>query len=77
MERETNMTREELKTVASRIEKQAQTADRVQRLKLQPKVSRLVQDFRSEGMVVPASLYSLNENLTEDVVEARFDNMPV
>ena len=52
-------------------------ANAASRLKLQPQLTRFVQDMQKSGAAVPPSLKNLNEQLLDEAIEARFDNLPV
>lgn len=47
------------------------------RAALQADLKQLVQDMMESGMAVPCDLRNMDEILTEELVEAQFDNMPV
>ncbi len=47
------------------------------RLKLQPKFAQVLHEMRSTGTAVPPKLRNLHEQLLEEAIEARFDNLPV
>lgn len=42
-----------------------------------PQLHELVGDFARKGVGVPASLRQLQEDLTNEAIESRFDNMPI
>lgn len=44
---------------------------------MQADLKQLVQDMMESGMAVPCDLRNMDEILTEELVEAQFDNMPV
>lgn len=48
-----------------------------QRLQLQPKLTQMVDDIQKSGVPVPPQLRNLSEQLLEEAIEARFDNLPV
>lgn len=52
-------------------------ASAMRRLELQPKFSRMIADMQRSGQPVPARLRNLHEQLLEEAIEARFDNLPV
>jgi hypothetical protein len=47
------------------------------RLELQPQFSQVIADLISEGTQVPLRMKRLEAALTDEAVEAKFDNMPV
>lgn len=47
------------------------------RLELQPKFSQVIADLVAEGTHVPLRLKRLEASLTDEAIEAKFDNMPV
>lgn len=71
------MTQHNLIKTAESLEHQIAAADAVARLKLQPQFSRVLEQLTAEGANVPARLRELDAALVDEVVEARFDNMPV
>lgn len=52
-------------------------ADKKTRVALQSKVHRLVCEMKRHGVKVPRHLSHLDCELTEEAVEAQFDNLPV
>lgn len=48
-----------------------------ERIKLQPQLSRVVHDMELSGAAIPPKLRNLHEQLLEEVLEARFDNLPI
>ena len=71
------MTIHELRKAASGIEAEVARASFARRCAMQPAVQNMVRQFEAEGLAVPASLKALDDALMQDVIEARFDNMPV
>lgn len=71
------MTYEELKMTAENMERQIAGAAADQRLALQPQFARVLDRMAEQGEPVPARLRRLEAALVEEVIEARFDNMPV
>ncbi|MFD3190169.1 hypothetical protein ACFMPD_07820 [Sedimentitalea sp. HM32M-2] len=71
------MTYEELKMTAESMERQIAGAAADQRLALQPQFARVLDRMAEQGEPVPARLRRLEAALVEEVIEARFDNMPV
>ena len=47
------------------------------RLALQPEFERLLRHMSRDGLHVPARLRNLDAELTSEVIEARFDNVPL
>lgn len=47
------------------------------RLKLQPEFGRVLQELEQNGAAIPARLRNLHEQLLEEAIEARFDNLPI
>ena len=52
-------------------------ASGAKRLQLQPKLARFLSSMERDGIAVPKRLKKLNADLIDEVVEARFDNMPI
>lgn len=71
------MTRQELLETARIIEAEIAGTSIARRQALQPQVNRIVQQMRQGGLRVPSRLRRFDAELTEELVEARFDNMPV
>lgn len=71
------MTEHELFSEAERLERRISAADAQQRLAQQPQFSRVLARLELQGMAVPQRMRRLDAALTEEVVEARFDNIPV
>ena len=71
------MTRDELQSEAERLERQLDTACADQRLSLQPQISAVVARMEETGHAVPQRLRRLEAALTDEAVEAKFDNMPI
>lgn len=57
--------------------RQISDASAAQRLELQPKLGRMIEDMQKAGIAVPARLRNLHEQLLDEVIEARFDNLPI
>ena len=53
------------------------TANSALRLQLQPQLTRMVEDMQKSGAPVPPRLRNLNEQLLDEAIEARFDNLPI
>jgi hypothetical protein len=47
------------------------------RRRMQPEFNRVLVTLRLDGVPVPAHLRRLDSELLDEVIEARFDNMPV
>ncbi|NIZ09978.1 hypothetical protein [Pseudooceanicola sp. HF7] len=41
------------------------------------KLHELVGDFSRKGVVVPSKLRQMQEDLTNEAIESRFDNLPI
>lgn len=52
-------------------------ADERGRLALQPKLQRLLAQMNATGTRVPAKLSDLHDQILEEAIEARFDNLPI
>ncbi|MCR9113386.1 MAG: hypothetical protein NXH84_08940 [Rhodobacteraceae bacterium] len=48
-----------------------------QRYLLQPELDRLIDRMQAAGLDVPATVRTLNEELSDEAIEAQFDNLPV
>ncbi len=57
--------------------RQISEATAAQRLELQPKLGRMIEDMQKAGLSVPVRLRNLHEQLLDEVIEARFDNLPI
>lgn len=62
---------------AEQLEQKLEGADLDLRLKLQPKLSLVIDRLRAEGAEIPRHLRHLDSILAEEAVEAQFDNMPI
>ncbi|SMO77342.1 hypothetical protein [Ruegeria faecimaris] len=71
------MPRIDLYSEAEQLEKKLKGASVDTRLALQPSVTKVIEKMRLQGVEVPARLRRLDAALCEDVMEARFDNLPV
>ncbi len=71
------MTAQDLFTEAERLEQKLNGAGLETRLELQPHVSMVLDKMRAQGVQIPSRLRRLDAALCEDVLEARFDNMPI
>lgn len=48
-----------------------------QRYLLQPELDRLIDRMQAAGLDVPAAVRTLSEELSDEAIEAQFDNLPV
>lgn len=48
-----------------------------ERLLLQPEFNLILTNLKLQGVNIPVHLRNLNARLTDEVVEARLDNLPV
>ena len=62
---------------ADALEQEIATANSALRLQLQPQLTRMVEDMQKSGAPVPPRLRNLNEQLLDEAIEARFDNLPI
>lgn len=67
----------DFKAGADALVQEITTANAALRLQLQPQLSRIVEDIQKSGGQVPPRLRNLSEQLLEEAIEARFDNLPV
>lgn len=67
----------DLKRRAENLESLIATSGLNKRLRLQPEFSMVLQRLRDQGEHVTPRLRNLDELLTDEVMESRFDNMPV
>ena len=68
---------QDLIKVAEHLEQKIVRANGAGRLALQPEFSQLLDRIRGAGLKVPTRLRQLDDRLSDEVVEDRFDNMPV
>ncbi len=71
------MTIDELKQRAENLEEQISRAKAETRIALQPQFSTVLELMAAEGAQVPVRMRQLDAALVEEVIEARFDNMPI
>ncbi|WP_425046221.1 hypothetical protein [Primorskyibacter sp. S87] len=71
------MSSKSLLDIAKHLEAKIEAANTDSRLKLQPEFSALIARMLSEGEAVPVRMRRLEASLSDEAVEARFDNMPV
>lgn len=62
---------------ASDLARKISQADAAERLRLQPKFDRALQNMRLEGVPVPRKFMNLYDELLDEAIEAQFDNLPV
>ena len=62
---------------AETLEAEIQRASATARISLQPRLQKVLTHLEADGVRVPRRLKKLNADLIDEVVEARFDNMPV
>lgn len=62
---------------ADDLARQIKEANASARLRLQPQFGRVLQELEQAGTRVPARLRNLHEQLLEEAIEARFDNLPI
>lgn len=67
----------ELKVTAENLEERISVAKAETRIALQPQFSSVIDRMVAEGAQVPARMRRLDAVLVEEVIEARFDNLPV
>lgn len=67
----------ELMIKAERLEQRISGSTGDQRLELQPEFSGVIARLCESGEQVPLRLKRLEATLSDEAVEARFDNMPV
>jgi hypothetical protein len=71
------MTRLQLCESAEIMSREIAKASDFNRRRMQPEFNRVLVTLRSEGVPVPAHLRRLDTALLDEVIEARFDNMPI
>lgn len=71
------MNTSDLFRTAEQLEQKIAAASAVQRLELQPAFSRALQKIQDQGEQVPLRMRRLDASLSDEAVEARFDNMPI
>jgi hypothetical protein len=67
----------DLVQVAERLEKNLTGACPTTRLRLQPEFTRVLGRLKETGQDVPARMRRLERALSDEALEARFDNMPI
>ncbi|MGD9862627.1 MAG: hypothetical protein AB7S99_05385 [Pseudodonghicola sp.] len=71
------MTRQTLVSEAEQLEQKLAGACATRRLEIQPQLSLVLARLQGDGHRVPQRLRRLEAMLTQEAVEAQFDNMPV
>ncbi|MCE8007859.1 hypothetical protein [Aestuariivita sp.] len=71
------MTTHELTVHAESLEAKIANASPTGRLSLQPQLQKILIHLEADGVAVPRRLQKLNAELIDEVIEARFDNVPV
>ena len=56
--------------------KEISAADSVGRIKLLPKIDRTLNSIRKSGGRAPARLRELHDQILDEAMESRFDNVP-
>ena len=67
----------DLTTEIGRLHDRILEADIDRRYLFQPRLAALVEQMDVAGVPVPAGIRQMLEELTNDAIEAQFDNMPV
>jgi hypothetical protein len=62
---------------AEALVQQIGSASSAMRLRLQPQLTRMVDEMQKAGAPVPPKLRDLNEELLDEAIEAWFDNLPL
>ena len=62
---------------ADALEQKIATATATQRLQMQPQLGRMLDTMRRAGTPIPVRLRNLHDQLVEEAIEARFDNLPL
>lgn len=60
-----------------RLHRRILAADADSRVELQPRIAALISEMDALGEPVPTFIRDLCEDITNDAIEAQFDNMPV
>lgn len=68
---------DEMRLKAENLEERISCAKADTRIELQPQFSSILHKLSSQGVKVPARMKRLDKALLEEIVEAKFDNMPV
>ncbi|QBF32558.1 hypothetical protein [Thalassococcus sp. S3] len=71
------MTQSEMIQFAETLEARIASSNAAGRQSLQPKLHKLIVQLGENGFDVPRRLKRLDNELVEEAIEARFDNMPV
>ncbi|WP_244614901.1 hypothetical protein [Pukyongiella litopenaei] len=72
-----SLTDKNLIAAAETLERRIAGADARSRLALQPVFSHALELLKADGQRVPRRMKRLDAALIDEVIEARFDNMPV
>ncbi|THH38083.1 hypothetical protein E4Z66_00445 [Aliishimia ponticola] len=64
-------------TDADRLAREIRESSTDRRIELQPLFGRMLQGLEESGVPVPARMRNLHEQLLEEAIEAKFDNLPV
>ena len=67
----------DLKKTALDLEVRINGATAAGRLALQPELERVLRKMERDGLHVPPRLHNLDAELISEVMEARFDNVPL
>lgn len=59
------------------LERELKTASPEKRLRLQPEFGKVLKQLEIAGSVVPARLRNLHDQLLDEAIEDRFDNLPI
>ncbi len=62
---------------ADQLAQEIRLASAEARLRMQPKLGKVLQELEQAGTAVPARLRNLHEQLLEEAIEAQFDNLPI
>ena len=62
---------------AMQLEQELRAASSAKRLELQPELDRLLRQLEGEGTAVPRRLRNLHQQLLDEAMEAKFDNLPI
>ncbi|MDP5220311.1 hypothetical protein Q5Y75_24270 [Ruegeria sp. 2205SS24-7] len=71
------MTAQDLMLEAERLEKKIAGESFDGRLRLQPALHAVIRRLAEEGASVPKRLRRLDAHLCDELIESRFDNMPI
>ncbi|MEO1733060.1 MAG: hypothetical protein AAFR45_05450 [Pseudomonadota bacterium] len=71
------MTEQDLATAADDLERRLEHAETGSRPSLHSEVMQLIARCKAQGLHVPRRVKNMDDMLTDEEIEARFDNMPV